>query len=100
MLIFVRTEMGDNIVITKYEIQDRQGVPLDQQRLICASRQLEDGRRILDYNIEGESTMFVMLRRPCGMQTFVEGSVTDGMEAERSSTVEDSECSDDNQHNV
>ena len=48
---------------------------------------------------EGESTVFVMFRLP-GMQTSVERSVTDGKEAERSSTDEVSECWDENQHNV
>ena len=85
MLIFVRTERGDNIIIDvnagdpieiiKDELRDRHVVPLGQQPLFYASRQLEDGRRVLDYNIEEESTVFVMLRLPGGMQTSVARSV-------------------------
>ena len=71
--LLILVNLADSVELLKYRVRNREGIPIDQQRLIFAGKQLEDSRTLGDYNIQKHSDLHLVLRLRGGMHDNTSG---------------------------
>lgn len=60
--ITVDVEKSDTVETLKQRISEKEGIPVDQQRLIYSGKQVDSERTLEDYGVEAGATMHLVLR--------------------------------------